>query len=111
MADFRHGNQGQQAVDHTQARTENGNEGDFLSVNLFADHRADRGFDVHVVHGKIARNLKAHQQGNLGQQGTEVLGAGVLVTHQGEFVLNQRMIENVKFPGRDHREKRVVQGI
>ena len=47
--------------------------------------------------GKLARDFEYHQHGDFFQQFPEFLGPGVLIAHNGQLVLDERMIENMNF--------------
>ena len=59
-------------------------------------------FDFDLLRRRVARDLIGHQHGQLAQQGAEGGAAGVLVAHQGQLVLHQRVGDVVDFGG--HRQ-------
>ena len=93
MADLGVGNQLGNTVHHAQARPQDGNDADGLAGKHHHGRFADGGLNFHFFGGQIPRHLVYHQHGNFIQQLPEVLVARILVTHNAQFVLNQRMIE------------------
>lgn len=51
-------------------------------------------FNVNFLHGKVTGDFICHERGQLVEQHTEILCAGVFVPHEGELVLNERMVDN-----------------
>ena len=97
MADLGHGHEVQQAVHHTQARTQDGNDGHFSARDPLGGRFANRGFNLDLFQGDLTGDLITHQQGNLIEKLAEILGTRLFVTHDGQFVLHHRMVDNVYF--------------
>ena len=89
------GNHAQHAVHKTQTGTEDGNDYEFAACQRGCVHLADGRFDVLGGQGQIAGGLIGDEHTDLGYQLTEILDAGVLVPHDGQFVRHQGMIHNV----------------
>ena len=90
------GKQGEEAVGHAEAGAQDWNDDGIL----FDEHgrlgRADRGFDVLELRREVAGDFVAHQERDFMEQSAEVLRAGVFVAHQGELVLDEGMVDDVK---------------
>lgn len=75
-------------------------------------HGLQRRFDFDIGQFQIARGLIADQQGDFSQQLAEILGGGVLHAHDGQLMLNQRMIDqgNIRrdHGGGNHRNSKVM---
>ena len=94
--------QGQHAIHHAKARPQDGNDGKLPSGDHFGLAAADGGLHCDFLEGKIPGGLVAHQGGYLAGQLPEVLAAGLLFAHQGDFVLDEGMIEDLGFKGLRH---------
>ena len=95
MADLRGGNKAHNAVHHTQTGAQNRHDGQLLACDHLSLRAADRGFDFNRFERQIAGDFVSHQHGDFVQQLAKLLGAGLLIAHQGELMLNQRMIHNM----------------
>ena len=67
------GNKFEQAVDHAQARTKDGDDGDLTARNLLAHSLANRRGYVHIFKRKIARRLVPLKQAELFHDLAELL--------------------------------------
>ena len=97
MADLGVGDQVGNAVNHAQTGAQDGNNADGLAGEHLYSRFADGGFDFNRFGGQIAGNFVHHQHGNFIQQLTERLGAGVLIAHNAQLVLDQGMVEYMYF--------------
>ena len=95
MAHARTRNHLQHAVEKTIARAQDGGEHDLLAVDHAGFHGLQRGLDLNLVHGHLARDLVGQQGAEFVHQLAETLGAGVLAAHQRELVLDQGVIDDV----------------
>ena len=96
MADPRDRNQIEQALQQTVTRAQHGDKADFLALNFLRLHRRNRGFDIHRFHWQIAQDFIGEQHRNFAQQTAETRCRGVLLAHQGEFVLDEGMSDDVE---------------
>ena len=97
--DMRHtggGNQRQNTVLKAQTCAEDGNNGQLLAGQHGRFAGAQGRFDGLCGHRQIAGGLIGQQHGDLANQRTEILHAGVLVAHDRQLVLHQRVIHNVQ---------------
>ena len=53
------------------------------------------GLDLDFLGGQVAGSLIAEQHRDLAHEVTELLGAGVAVTQQADFVLDQGMVQTI----------------
>ena len=97
MTYLRNRNQLQKPVHHAEARAQNRNDGQLFAGNHLSRHFAERRFDFHIFKGQIARHFVAHQHRDFIKQLAKILRTCFLLSHISEFVLNQRMIDHVKF--------------
>ena len=65
MAHLGGGNKGQDAVHHTQASPQNGDNGQLFACDGFEFGGGDGSFDLHLLQGQVAGGLIAHQRGDL----------------------------------------------
>ena len=65
MAHLGGGNKGQDAVHHTQAGPQNGDNGQLFACDGFEFGGGDGSFDLHLLQGQVAGGLIAHQRGDL----------------------------------------------
>ena len=85
-----------QTVHHAKPRAQNGNDRKLLSRESFEGSPLNGGLDLHVLEREHASDLIAHKHRDLGKKLAKRLGGGVLVSHDGELVLNQRMVHEMK---------------
>ena len=52
-------------------------------------------FDFNIFQRQIPGEFIAHEKGDFLQKTAELAGTGAFGTHNGELVLNQRMIDNM----------------
>ncbi len=90
-ADAGVGHHPQQAIEHAVAGAQDAGKYQLLAVDHRARHLFQWGFDFDLLRRRVARDLIGHQHGQLAQQGAEGGAAGVLVAHQGQLVLHQRV--------------------
>ena len=95
VADLGHRHEGMQALDHAHARTQDGHDGELAAAHLLGRHLADRRLNIFVLKGKVPGHFIAHQQRDLLEQLAEILGTGLLVTHDGQLVLDHRVVDNM----------------
>ena len=96
MAHPGRGDQLDHGLGHAEAGAQDGDHGHLLAGDGGRVHLLQRRLDALPGHGQIARHLIAHQEGDLLQQLAEEDGGGALVAHDGELVLDQRMIEDME---------------
>ena len=95
MADAAGRNHVHDAIHHAQAGAQNRYDAQLLAGQHLLGGLAQRSLDLHVNSGQITGHFIDHQHGDLLQQLAELLGAGGGLTHDGQLVLNQGMIENM----------------
>ena len=86
----------QKAVTHSEPGTQHRHDHLLFAGKSRRLHRSDRGFNMTVRKRQITREFVAHQHGDFMQQLTKHVGTRLFLTHDGEFVLNQRMINDMK---------------
>ena len=91
------GDQGQNTVHHAQTGPQNGDDSQLLAGDGFELAGADGSLDLHFLHRQVPGSFVAHKGGDLGDDLTEVLDAGVFIPEDGQLVLQKRMIKNVYF--------------
>ena len=91
VAHARAGHDAQHAVEEPVARAHDAHEHGLLAVDDGALHGLERGLDVDQLGGHVPRDLVGHQHADLAQQAAEAARAAVLLAHQRELVLNQRV--------------------
>ena len=89
------GDEGEDAVHHAQTGPQHRNDGQLFAGDALEGSGGDGRLDLHVLQRQVAGGLIAHQGGDLGDDLAEVLDAGVLISQDGELVLEQRVIQNV----------------
>ncbi|MNT70929.1 hypothetical protein D3C72_2093660 [compost metagenome] len=87
----------QHAVQKTVACAQDGHQGQLLAVDHFADHLLHGRLDFQVLQRKVACDLIGHQRRQLAQHAAKAVGAGFLAAHQGQFVLNQGVVDDGDF--------------
>ena len=87
------GHQVEDAVDHAEARTQDGHDGEFLAGKLFERGGGDGGLDLDVFHGQVAHGLVAVKERKLAHELAELVGAGALVAQDRQLVLDERMVD------------------
>ena len=97
MAHLGGGNQRQHPVHHAKAGTQDGDDGQLASGQHFGFTAADGGFHRYLLQRQIAGRLVTHQGRYLGGQLPKVLAAGLLFAHQGDLMLDQRMVQYLRF--------------
>ena len=55
----------------------------------------DGRLDLYILKRQVARDLVSHEHGDLFEKFAEVLRARFLLAHEREFVLNERMIDDM----------------
>ena len=100
QADVTHlggGDQGQDAVHHTQTGAEDGHDGQLLASQLLKGTGSHRGLDLHILQGEVPGGLVALQGGDLRDDLPEFLHAGLLVPQDAQLMLKQGMVQNMYF--------------
>lgn len=87
------GYQVEDAVDHAEARTQDGHDGEFLAGKLFERGGSDGGLDLDVFHRQVAHGLVAVKKREFAHELTELVGAGVFVAQDRQLVLDERVID------------------
>ena len=85
----------QHAVQKTITSSQNRRQHNFFAINHLRLHGFQRRFNFDGVRGHISRHLVGQQGTQLLHQLPETLGRRILTAHQGEFVLNQRVGDDV----------------
>ena len=96
VSDARRGDEVQDAVEHPEACAQDGDDAEFFAREHFCMAVCDRGLDLHVAQGEVARDLVCHEHGDLREQFAEFLCPRFLAAHDGQFVLDERMIDEVE---------------
>ena len=94
MGDARRRHEGQHAVEEADAGAQDRGEDQLLAGDLRAFHRGQRRLDLDPLHGQVAGDLVAEQHADLVEELAEALRRALLVPHQGQLVLNQRMTDH-----------------
>ena len=87
------GYQVEDAIDHAEARTQDGHDGEFLAGELFERGGSDGGLDFDVFHGQVAHGLVAVKKCELAHKLAELVGAGVFVAQDRQLVLDERVVD------------------
>jgi hypothetical protein len=95
VAHARPGHHVEHAVEEAVTGAQDGHKHQLLAVDDLAGHGFERGFDLHILQRHVARDLVGHQGAEFAQQAAEAVGAGVFLAHQGQFVLHQRVVDDV----------------
>ena len=95
MADACARHHGEHTVQNAIASPQDADKHQLLAVNLLGGHGFQWCFDFHVLGGHVTGDFVGHQAAEFIQQAAETVGAGVLVAHQRELVLHQRMVDQV----------------
>ena len=88
-------NKGMQTFDHSESGAKDRHDGKLASRNLIGCHLADRSFDFNVLERDVPGDFITHQKGYFIKEFPEILGSGVLVSHDGKLVLYHRMVDYV----------------
>ena len=88
-------NQVRNAVHHAQTSAQNRHDAQLLAREYLRLHLADGRFNLDFLSGQVASDFVDHQRGDFFQQFAEFLGSRFLLAHDGQLMLNQRMVENV----------------
>ena len=94
MGDARRRHQGQHAVEEADAGPQDRREDEFLAGDLRRLHARERGVDLGLLERQVARDLVAEQHPDLVEELPEALRRTALVPHQGQLVLDERMIDD-----------------
>ena len=96
MAHLGYRHEGLKTFNHTESGTQDRHDGHLPSGYLPGCHLADRGFDFHIVKRQIPGDFITHEKGNFPEKNSEVLGSGLLFPHDGQLVLDHRMIDKMQ---------------
>ena len=88
------GQQGQHTVQHTHACAQDGHQSQLAASQHLGLCHGDGCFDLHLFQRQVTGRFVAQQGRDLANEVTELLGAGVAVTQQADFVLDQGMVNN-----------------
>ena len=94
VADLSGGDQVQHAVHHAEAGAQDGDQSQLTAGQDLGAGQSHGGLDLDFLGGQVAGSLIAEQHRDLAHEVTELLGAGVAVTQQADFVLDQGMVNN-----------------
>ena len=83
-------------VHHAKPGTKDGNDSQLFTGDLLCRGAGNGGMDLHVFQGEIPRDLIPHQHRDLVKQLAKILGGGVDLSHNGQLVLNERVVDQVK---------------
>ena len=97
VADLCGGNQRKHSFHHAKTCPQNGHEGQLAAADDFGFGDGHGSLNLHLFQGQVTGGFVAHQGRNFGDQLPKVLAAGVLVPQKGDFVLDQRMVQNNRF--------------
>ena len=90
----RGGDQLENTVEQTIARPQDRDERELLAYDHRRVHFAQGRLDALGGHRQLAGDLIGQKQADLAQKLTEGGGRGILLAHQGQLVLNQRVIDD-----------------
>ena len=96
MADTGRGDDLEEALEKAVSGAKNGDTDELLALDHRRLHGAERRLDVDQRGRHVARDLVGHQRADLAQQHSERARARVLLSHERELVLHQRMIDDVE---------------
>ena len=96
MSHFGVGNELQYSGDHTESRAQNRHNPDRAAGDHLTMRGRNRSFDVYVFEGKIFRRLIGFQHGDFFRQLHELLCSGVLVAQKRKFMLDERVVYQMK---------------
>jgi len=88
------GQQGQHTVQHTHAGAEDGHQSQLAACEDLGLCHRDGSLDLHLFQRQVTGSLVAQQGCDLAHEVTELLGAGLLVAQNAQFVLQQRMLND-----------------
>ena len=86
------GNEGQNAVNHAESGSENRNKGELLARKSLSGHSGNGSLNFNILERKISCCLIAHEHRYLAHESAELFGSGVLVSEDGQLMLDKRMI-------------------
>ena len=95
MTDLGSRNERGHALYHAQTCTQDRDECQLMTGYDLGLCHADRGLHLDLLQGKVTGRLVADEHCGLGNQLTELLGTGVLIPHQRDLVLDQRMVDDM----------------
>ena len=95
MTDLGGGDQGEDALDHAQARPQDGDDGQLLAGQLVGHGLCHRGLDLHRLQRKVPGGVVAHEGGDLAHDLPEVSHAGGLIPQDGQLMLQQGVVQYV----------------
>ena len=84
-------------IDHAQTCAQDGDDCQLLACDAMAFRNSYGSLYVDLFKRKITGGLVAHQHCYLGNDLAELLYAGVLITQDGQLVLNKGMVEYAYF--------------
>ena len=87
------GYQVEDAIDHAEACTQDGNDGELFAGELLKRCGGDGGLDLDVFHGQVAHGLVAVKKCELAHELAELVGAGALVAQDRQLVLDEWVID------------------
>ena len=96
VADLGNGNELVQALYHTHTCAQDRDDGKLAARDYPALHRAERGLDIDFLQGDVTGDLVTHKEGDLFEKFAEILGSGFLVPHNGQLVLDHRVVDDVQ---------------
>lgn len=99
QADVAHlgdGDEHLQAFDHAHAGSQDRDDGELVSGDSLRRHLADGRFDFHALQRDVAGDLVTHQEGDFLEKFPEILGSGFLHAHDGQLVLDHRVVDNMQ---------------
>ena len=87
VTDLGGGDQGEDTLDHTQARPQDGDDGQLLAGQLIGHGLCHGGLNLHRLERQVPGGVVAHEGGNLAHDLAEVLHAGGLIPQDGQLML------------------------
>ena len=96
MTNLRYGNEAENAVNHAETCAENRNNSKLFAADLVCGHLGHGSFDLDFFNGKISGEFVAHEHCDLGEKFAEVLGTGILISHNAELMLDERVVHFMK---------------
>ena len=98
-ADAGGGDELEDAVEEAVAGAQDRDEGELLALEDGGVHLGERGADGLHRHRQVAGDLVGEEEADLAQELAEARGRGVVLAHERELVLDQRVVDDLQVLG------------